>query len=132
LKKKKEKITQICKENNVLLQEFKEISEILNDGDQMIIEGEEMLGTNQTLPMNIHNSVKSKMIKKNEKRKENKKGKRQKCAIFRKVINSPQLTNRKISEKLRNPPDENFLDEEAKLYYYWKTKLKCRRNSLTN
>jgi hypothetical protein len=61
----------------------------------MIIEGEEILGTNQIVPMNIHNSAKSKMIKKKEKRKENRKRKRQKFAIFGKLMNNPELANRK-------------------------------------
>jgi 16S rRNA U1498 N3-methylase RsmE len=47
----------------------------------MIIEGEEILGTNQIVPMNIHNSVKSKKIKKKEESRKNRKI--QKIAIIR-------------------------------------------------
>jgi hypothetical protein len=68
IEEKEEEIIQVCKENNVTLQEIKEISEVLSYGDQMIIECEEILGTNKIVPMNIHNSIKSIKIKKRERK----------------------------------------------------------------
>jgi hypothetical protein len=84
IEEKKEEIVQVCKKNNVTLQEINEISDGPNYDVRMIIEGEEILGPNQRVQMNMHNSVKSKKIKKREKSKKNYQRKRQKIAIIRK------------------------------------------------
>jgi hypothetical protein len=65
--KRKEEIEILCKENNVIFEEIKEISDVLNYGEQIVIENEEHLGTNQVNSMNIRNSIKSKKKKKREK-----------------------------------------------------------------
>jgi hypothetical protein len=44
----------LCEKNNVTVEEVKEISEVLNYGEQSIIEDEIQIGTNQAVPMNIH------------------------------------------------------------------------------
>jgi hypothetical protein len=80
--------------------------------------------------MKIISSAKSKMIKKREKRKKrkkNRKRKRQKFAIFRELMNNPQLTNRKIREKLRKWTDENSLDEKANLLLLLKDQIETQK-----
>jgi hypothetical protein len=67
VEKKHEEIEELYKRSNVTLEEIKEISEVLNYGEQIIIEKEEQLGKNQIVPMNIRNSVKKKKKKKSEK-----------------------------------------------------------------
>jgi hypothetical protein len=61
LEKEKNEVLDICTENNVTIEEVKEISEVLNSGEQMIMEGEEQFGTNQAIPMNIHNGRRAKI-----------------------------------------------------------------------
>jgi hypothetical protein len=65
--KKNEEVEELCRKNNVSVEEIKEISEVLNYGEQIIIENEEQLGTNQIVPMNIRNSVKMMTKKKSHK-----------------------------------------------------------------
>jgi 16S rRNA U1498 N3-methylase RsmE len=64
MKKKNEEVEELCRKNNVALEEIKKISEVLNYGEQIIIENEGQLGTNQIILMNIRNSVKTKKKKK--------------------------------------------------------------------
>jgi hypothetical protein len=64
LTKRKEELEGLCKKNSVTIEEIKEITEVLNHGDQYIIENEEHLGTSQAVPMNIRSSVKVKKKKK--------------------------------------------------------------------
>jgi hypothetical protein len=64
VEKKHEEVEELCKRNNVTLKEIQEITEVLNYGEQIIIENEEQLGTNQAIVMNIRNSINMKKKKK--------------------------------------------------------------------
>jgi hypothetical protein len=59
LTKRKEGLEGLCKKNSVRIEEIKEISEVLNYGEQ--------LGTSQIVTTNIRNSVKLKEKKKAQK-----------------------------------------------------------------
>jgi predicted DNA-binding ArsR family transcriptional regulator len=60
IKRKIEELDELIAKNNVTIEEVKEISEVLNYGEQSVIENEIHVGTNQAVPMNMHHSIESK------------------------------------------------------------------------
>jgi hypothetical protein len=53
-------LDELCEQNNVTIDEIKEISEVLNYREQCLIENEIQLGTNQIITMNIHHPAEAK------------------------------------------------------------------------
>jgi hypothetical protein len=97
--KKREDVEELCKKNNVTLEEIKEVSEVLNFGEQRIIEKEEHLGTNQIISMNIRNSVKKKKKKKKrEKECRTEEKRRNLYEAVRKMLGIQNLKNQKVKE----------------------------------
>jgi hypothetical protein len=56
-------LNELCEQNNSTIEEIKEILEVLNYGEQCVIENEIQLGTNQIILMNIHRSAETKKEK---------------------------------------------------------------------
>jgi hypothetical protein len=71
-RKKKEierkKLNELVSKNHVTIEEIKEISVVLNHGDQYVMNNEEHLDVNQVVPMNVHQSKEAKKKKKLQKR----------------------------------------------------------------
>jgi hypothetical protein len=90
----------------------------------MIIENEEHLGTNQIVPMNIHNAVKVKKKKKRENQHLARERKRNLYDVVRKILGEPKLPNQKVQEFLKKPPDisTNPTEAEVQLFYLLKEK----------
>jgi hypothetical protein len=143
--KRRGEIEKLCKKNNVTLEEIKEISEVMKYGEQIMIENEEHLGVSQTIPMNIGNSVKEKKKKRREKGHRTKERRRELYQTVRKMLEIPNLTNQRVKEFLKNPPDISTspIEAEIKLFYLlndkhqreftkktpdkpWKSKTKCK------
>jgi hypothetical protein len=94
--KRNEEVESLRKKNNATLEEIKKISGTLNYGEQIIIENEEQLGTNQLVPMKICNSIKMKRKKKREKRHRAKVRKRKLYDAVRDMLGESKLTKKKI------------------------------------
>jgi hypothetical protein len=100
--RRKEEVEELCKKNNATLEEIKEISEVLNHGEQIISENEEQLRTNQIVPMNIRNSAKMKKKKKAQKQHLAGEKKKELYDGVRLILVEPKLTKQEIQEFLKN------------------------------
>jgi beta-lactamase class D len=94
VEKEKNEVLDIYSKNNVTIEEIKEISEVLNYGEQMIMEEEEQLGTNLVMPMNIHNGRRAKIRKLRVKGKCWKKRKSEIRKVVREILGRPRMPNK--------------------------------------
>jgi hypothetical protein len=109
------KLKEIMKENKLKLEEIKEISQVMNGGEQCIVDGEEQLGVDQMVPINTHQTKEAKREKKVRKRYQKRRQKKELYTAIRLFYKEPYMPNKKIEEFLKKPPDiDPGINEEGR------------------
>jgi hypothetical protein len=118
LKKNFAELDKLTARNQVTIEEIKEISKVMNYGDQSIIENEIQVGVNQIIPTNIHRSKETRNKKKDQKEDLKRKKREELYDAVRSYFNEPFLPNVKVQEFLKKPPDisKNPSVEEIHLF----------------
>jgi DNA repair ATPase RecN len=116
MEEKFKELDKLARRNHVTVEEIKEISEVMNAGDQCITENEEQLGTNQIVPSNINHSEERKRLKRTEKRRQKFRERKELHEEVRKYLKDPHMTNVRIQEFLKNLPPREEEPEEIQLF----------------
>jgi hypothetical protein len=116
-------------QNNVTVEEIKEIAEVLNYGDQCILDNKIEPGTNQVVPMNMHHSEEAKKEKRAHGQFNTRKKKKERHKAVRSVFDNPNLTNREIKELLKKPPDISKNPSDAEIHLFELLKGRDQRES---
>jgi hypothetical protein len=86
---KMKKLKEVISKNHVTMEEIKEISTVMNHGEQCVMDNEEHLCVSQVIPMNVHQSKEVKRKRKLQKRYQKRRQKKELYSVIRLYFKEP-------------------------------------------